>query len=145
MGKKIREILNRVPEHSYIQVPENACVESVAEEMSKKPGIRISYVVDEEGRLKGTLSLGCLIRNLTAKRHRPRFHKRSIIESITCRRIGDIMERDVLYTRVDDDIENVLDLMLENNIKDIPVLDREGKIISNIGLLDLWRFSGHTG
>ncbi len=142
---KIKEILDKVLSHSYLEIPETASVDEVAEKMIMKPEVRIIYVVDEKGRVKGTLSLGYLIRSLTARRHRPRFHARSIIEYITCEKVGDIMDKDVIFAKIDDDIEKVLDLMLENNIKDIPVVDNQGKIISNIGLLDLWRFSEQTG
>lgn len=138
---KINEILQGVREHPYLKVSETALLDQVARELIERPEIRSIYVVDAQGRLKGTLSLGTLIRSLTAERHRPYFHTRSLLECITCQQVGDIMNEDVLSARADDEMEKVLNLMINHNIKEIPVVDRQGHLIGNVGLLDLWRLA----
>ncbi len=139
---KINEILRDVKEHPYLKVSETALLSQVARELIERPEIRSIYVVDARGRLKGTLSLGTLIRSLTAERHRPYFHTRSLLECITCQQVGDIMNEDVLSARANDNVEKVLNLMINHNIKEIPVVDKKGHLIGNVGLLDLWRLAG---
>ena len=138
---KINEILQEIREHPYLKVYETTPLNQVARELIEHPEIRSIYVVDAQERLKGTLSLGTLIRSLTAERHRPYFHTRSLLECITCQQVGDIMNEDVLSASAQDDVERVLNLMINRNIKEIPIVDQKGRLVSNVGLLDIWRLT----
>ncbi|MBU6418409.1 MAG: HPP family protein [Proteobacteria bacterium] len=50
---------------------------------------------------------------------------------LTC---SDIMSRDVITVRPDDDIETALALLLEHNLRILPVADTSGQLLGTIGL-----------
>ncbi len=81
-----------------------------------------AVVVDATGRLEGIFCDGDLRRGLEAD---PDFLKR---------RVGDIMVRDCRRVLVGSLAGDVLDIMRENRIADIPVVDEEGMVV---GLADL--------
>ena len=147
---KVNEALDNMVNLPYLAISGESCVEEIAEEISSSSmrHIRGIYVVDDQGRLEGYVSLGVLIRNVMDARYKPYFHARSLLDRITCEKVADIMERHLIYARQDDDLEKVLDRMIQRNIKQIPVVDEEQRIIVNVGILDLWMLvkeSGPTG
>jgi CBS domain-containing protein len=145
---KVSEVLDTVVNLPYLAISAESCIEEIAEKISSMLHIRGIYVVDDKGRIQGYVSLGVLIRNVMDARYKPHFHARSLLDQITCEKVADIMERHLIYARQDDDLEKVLDRMLQRNIKQIPVVDEEQRIIVNVGILDLWKLvkeSGLTG
>lgn len=83
--------------------------------------------------------LGALIREVIAAQHKPQFSVRSLLTRITSEDVADIMDKHVIYAQRDDDLEKILNLMIYHNIKEIPVVDEDQRIIANVGILDLWR------
>ena len=49
------------------------------------------------------------------------------------------MDKYVVCARKEDDLKTVLERMIDNHIKEIPVVDEDKKIIANIGIIDLWK------
>ena len=49
------------------------------------------------------------------------------------------MDEDVIYAFEDDMVEPMLHRMVDRDIKEMPVVDRERRIVANISILDLWR------
>jgi CBS domain-containing protein len=145
---KVSEALDNMVNLPYLAISGESCVEEIAEKISTMRHIRGIYVVDDQGLLQGYVSLGVLIRNVMDARYKPHFHARSLLDRITCEKVADIMERHLIYARQDDDLKKVLDRMVHHNIKQIPVVDEEQRIIVNVGILDLWKLvkeSGPTG
>jgi CBS domain-containing protein len=58
---------------------------------------------------------------------------------ITAQKAADIMDKYVVCARKEDDLKTVLERMIDNHIKEIPVVDEDKKIIANIGIIDLWK------
>jgi CBS domain-containing protein len=139
---KISEALTRVAGLPYLAVGGDCTLEEIADRIKDQRQVRGIYVVDDEKRLLGTLSLGVLIRHLTAARHKPVFHVRSLLTRLTSANVIDLMEKNVVYARQDEDLDRVLDRMIHSNIKEIPVVDEEKRIIAVLSLLDLWRLAG---
>ena len=53
----------------------------------------------------------------------------------------DIMESRVISAHTGDAIDAVLDRMIQNDIKEIPVIDERQKIVGNLGIIDLWQLA----
>jgi CBS domain-containing protein len=136
---KIGQVLNEIANLPYLTLSGDSALTKAAEQITTAQQIRGIYVVDEHGRLEGTLSLGVLIRSVMAARSKPHSYARSLLAHITSERVEDIMERHVIHAEPNDEVETVLDRMLTHNIKEIPVLDSERRIVANVGILDLWR------
>jgi CBS domain-containing protein len=134
----IEEALSRLGSLPYLAIPGEATMEEAAEQVTGRRQVRGIYVVDAEGRLLGTISLGALVRNITSARHRPQFHTRSLLDRITSEKVIDLMDRHVIFARKSEDLRAVLDRMANGNIKEIPVVDESQRLEGVVGLLDLW-------
>ena len=137
-GLKLKDVLNTLHNHPYITVSADTPLSEVAELVRHSPDVRSIFVTDNNGKISGALSIGRLIRTITARRSGADFSTRLLLRCITCSRAGEIMTSPLISAGPDDYIDEVIDRMLEGHIKEIPVLDREGNITVNAGLLDLW-------
>jgi CBS domain-containing protein len=135
---KFAEILDSIFKLPYLAIAGDSRLDEAAEQVIRNPQIRGIYVVDEQEKLQGYLSLGVLIRHVIASRHRSQFHVRSLLSTITAEKVADLMEREVVCAQTDDLVDTVLDRMVLRNIKQIPVVDKDRRIIANLSILDLW-------
>lgn len=140
----IKEALHKLGSLPYLAVPGEATMEDAAEQVTGLRQVRGIYVVDQAGRLMGAISLGVLLRHITAARHRPRFYERSLLARITSEKVADLMDRHVIFARKEDDLGAVVDRMVTGNIKEIPVVDENRCLIGVVGLLDLWKLLEET-
>ncbi len=136
---KISEALDTIENIPFMAISADHTLTEATEDISGIQQPRSIYVVDNQGRLQGTLSIGTLIREVIAARHKPQFGVRSLLTRITSEDVADIMDKHVIYAQRDDDLDKVLERMIFHNIKEIPVVDEDQRIISNVGILDLWR------
>jgi Mg/Co/Ni transporter MgtE len=136
---KICEALDTIENIPFLAISADRTLTEATEEISGIQQPRSIYVVDNQGRLQGTLSIGTLIREVIAARHEPQFGIRSLLAHITSEKVADITNRHVIYAQKNDDLENVLNRMISYNIKEIPIVDKDQHIIANVGILDLWR------
>jgi len=136
---QLSQVLDILPNHAFLKVPMDISIPDLTELVRQNPGIRSIYVEDKNGRITGEVSLGGLIKTVTAKRQcRARLSTRNLLSCITCKSVQDIMDKKLIWASPRDDIETVLMKFIRNNIKEMPVLDDKGRIIKNIGVLDLW-------
>jgi CBS domain-containing protein len=135
---KFAEILETIFKLPYLAIPAESKLAQASAQATQNPQIRGIYVVDEAERLQGYLSLGVLIRHAIASRHKPQFHARSLLSMITAKKVADLMERDTVYAHPYDTVESVLDRMVLRNIKQVPVVDDEQRILAVVSILDLW-------
>ncbi len=135
---RIKDVIDQIEGHPFLSVPEETTLREIAHILRQKPDVRGIYVTDRKGHLKGAISLGKLIRNITARRYNKAFGTRRLLRCITCSKARDIMTTNLLKATLDTPIDSVVDSMIESDIKEIPIVDIQGKIIKNAGLLDLW-------
>lgn len=140
----IGDALHRLGSLPYLAISGEATMEDAAEQVTGLRQVRGIYVVDEGGRLMGTISLGVLIRHITSARHRPQFHVRSLLDRITSEKVADLMDSHVISAGQADDLREVVDRMVDANIKEIPVVDETRRLIGAVGLLDLWKLLEET-
>jgi CBS domain-containing protein len=135
---RIKEAIERIESTPYLTVSGKSTLEEVAQLAAENRHIRGIYVVDEQGRLEGYLSLGVLIRSVIASSDKPYFHIRSLLTLTTSEKIEDVMEKHVLSATREDDVAKILDKMVYRNIKQVPVIDEDRRIVASLGILDLW-------
>ena len=142
---KIGDVLHKIGNLPYLTIHIDCTLEEASKKISDIGHLRTIYVIGPEGRLQGILSLGELIRSLISAGHKPHFHARSLLTRITAKKAADIMDKYVVYARKEDDPNSVLERMIDNHIKEIPVVDEDKKIIANIGIIDLWKLIENGG
>ncbi len=142
---KIGDVLHKIGNLPYLTIHIDCTLEEASRKIADVGHLRTIYVVGHEERLQGILSLGELIRSLISAGHKPHFHARSLLTRITAKKAADIMDKYVVYARKEDDPNSVLERMIDNHIKEIPVVDENKKIIANIGIIDLWKLIENGG
>ena len=142
-SSRVRELLALTKGRKLPLISEDATIKDIIEVMTELEHSRLIYVVDNRGRLSGTISLGQLARHAFAPSHEPQIHPRRLIGMLTAKTAKDIMQRDTLTTNDEESIGNLLKKMLGANVKEIPVLDRENKVRADITIVDLLKFLAH--
>jgi CBS domain-containing protein len=137
---RIEAVLDLIKGREIPAIMEGSSAEEAIDAIVKFPHSRLLYVTDEAGRLVGTVSLGNLVRHFFSWSHEPRIHPRLLIGMITAETVEDIMERDLVFTSADEDVESVLKRMVEKNVKEIAVLDDEKRPVGDVTMVDLLRF-----
>ncbi len=136
----IATLLESLPVRKLPLVATTASIEEVIEAMLRFPHTRLLYVIDQEERLVGTISLGNLVRNVYYHNHTPQIHSRAIIDMLTATSANDIMQTSPVTTTMTDEIAGILRRMIELNIKEIAVVNNEKRVIGDLTIIDLLRF-----
>lgn len=121
-------------------VPEESTIGQLIDAMVRYQHSRLLYVVDKDRRLLGTIALGPLVRHVFRQRHEPKIHPRHIMSMITTEMAKDIMQKHPISATEDEHVEVVLRRMIERNVKEIAVLDKEKRVIADVTMIDLLRF-----
>jgi CBS domain-containing protein len=137
---KIKEILETIEERELPLVREHENIAEVVKKVLKYPHTRLIYVVDKEGRCKGSISLGILIRHLFPHGLEPAIHPRFLISMITSETAKDIMNKRLIYATNEDDVEAVIERMIKAGIKEVAILDDEKRVIADLTMLDLLKY-----
>ncbi|MCK5553997.1 MAG: CBS domain-containing protein [Deltaproteobacteria bacterium] len=121
-------------------VREKSIIKEVIDAMVRHKHSRLLYVVDEDGKLLGTIALGPLVRHVFRQSHEPKIHPRHIMSMITTETAKDIMQKNPIFASEDEDVEVVLKRMIGKNVKEIAVLDNEKRVVADVTMVDLLTF-----
>ena len=139
-SSRVSELVLLLKERSLPLIHEKATIKEIVDAMIRFEHSRLVYVVDDEGRLTGTISLGLLVRHVFSHSHEPQIHPRLLIDMITAETARDIMQKNTLVAIEEEEVGSVLKRMIGANVKEIPVLDREKRVVADITIVDLLRF-----
>lgn len=134
---KIADVLAPFKGRKIPAISEESSVEEAIETIGQFPHSRLIYVVDADGKLTGTISLGNLVRHFFGRSHQPRVHPRFLISMITTETVKDVMERHPIFATEEERVEPVLERMIGKNVKEIAVLDSEKRLIADLTMIDL--------
>lgn len=137
---KIAQVLVTLKGRKIPVISQESSVEEAIDAMIRFSHSRLLYVVDVEGRLTGTISLGNLVRHFFSRSHEPQVHPRFLISMITTETARDIMEKHPIFATEEEDVEGVLKRMIEKNVKEIAVLDGEQRLMADVTMIDLLKF-----
>lgn len=137
---KIKELLATMDERGLPLVEEDETIQGVLQQMLHYPHTRLMYVVDKEGTCTGVISLGTLIRYLFPRDFEPVVHARFIIPMITVEMAKDIMNKGVIFATAEDELDVVIKRMIKAKVKEIPILDREKRVVADVTMLDLLKY-----
>jgi CBS domain-containing protein len=140
----ISELIATLEKRSLPIISEQADIAEVVEAMASFEHSRLLYMVDENRRLMGIISLGALSRHIFSPSHEPQIHPRFLMSMITAESAKDIMQKDVLFATGEEKVIAVLKKMIRRNVKEVPVLDKENKVIADFTMLDLLKFITHS-
>jgi CBS domain-containing protein len=136
----VADFLKEAKPRNVPKVKEQAGVSELIDAFVQSDHSRILYVVDDQERLKGIISLGNLVRHFFFHYHNTHIDSRHLISMAVSETAKDFMHENVLVAWVTDDLEDVLKRMIKNNIKEIAILDSEKRVIADITIIDLLKY-----
>ncbi len=134
---KVKDFMNVLGENPPI-VKTNDPIFDVAQFICKFKYGRSVFVVDMNDKLVGVLMISTLIKHLLKTfgiRENRILPARSLIHIFFSSQAEDVMKRDVVFAKVDDDIDDVIEKMVSRDIKKVPVVDDDMKIMGFIDLI----------
>jgi CBS domain-containing protein len=141
---KVSELVATFKKRRLPLIREKADIEEVVEAAINFEHSRRLYVVDDDGKLSGTISLELLVRHVFSASYEPQIHPRFLMSLITAETAKDIMLKNPVVTTEDEEVVIALKRMIETNVKEIPVLDREKRVVADLTIVDLLRFISNS-
>ncbi len=124
-------------------VPQTATLRQAVEAMIEDNATRKVYVVDEERRLIGTITLETLMRHsgyLLGVRKTGMTSFIRMLAEISDDKVKDVMTKPVKVSS-DELLVNVTKLMVENHLNDLPVVDDKGRLVAELNGLYILKAS----
>ena len=134
---KIADLVERLKQRKIPVVSKRATVSEIIDAFAASDHSRILYVVDDEGRFRGVLSLGNMIRHVFFHYHDPSINSRSLVSMSVSETAGDFMQREAMFAIHSEDVEDVLQRMIDHNVKEIPILNDEKRVVADLTIVDL--------
>lgn len=126
-------------------VAAGSSLKEVVSAMVKGHRRRMVYVVDSEGKLKGAISLDDLKDVIFRYYLKGRVNLALVVtehiaELFASEKAEEVMDAAPPVCVENEKLEDVLGRMIESNIKDLPVIDPEGRVIADLDILDLLEY-----
>jgi len=134
---KIKEIMQRVRERQIPCVNEHCDIREVVEVAVRFPHSRLVYVVDEQRRLLGAITIGALLRFLYPYHYEDKIHSRDILRRLTVKKAADLMSHGNVKASPEESVDTILKRMAKTGVKELAVVDDEGHILADITVIDL--------
>jgi CBS domain-containing protein len=139
-----------VPVYDYLR-PDSSLKEAVnllrtAIRGKDKVGVMGLSVLDEKGKLVGMLSMTDILKavypSYMSMMNLGEFTWDGMLESLARqaggKKVKDLMTSPVVTVHEDDPLMECVDHLLKNNVRRMPVLDKEGKVVGMIYLRDIF-------
>jgi CBS-domain-containing membrane protein len=137
---RIADLVEELKQRKVPVVPKRAAVSEIIDAFAASDHSRILYVVDDEGRFRGVLSLGNMIRHVFFHYHDPSIDSRSLVSMSVSETAGDFMQREPVFAILSDKVEDVLQRMIDHNVKEIPILDDERRVVADVTIVDFLKY-----
>ncbi|MDD3620215.1 MAG: CBS domain-containing protein [Desulfobulbaceae bacterium] len=137
---KISDLIQRIENREVPAIFEDCTIREVIEMMVRFPHTRLIYVTDTQQRLRGTITVGSLLRHLFPYHYEGKVHGRGILRRITARKASDLMDTKNILARPDEEVDAVLKRMAGSGVKEMAVVDDDGRIVADITAVDLLKF-----
>ncbi|MBU4262072.1 MAG: CBS domain-containing protein [Proteobacteria bacterium] len=134
---EIKEVMTHIGKREVPCVPEHSDISEVIRVLIRFPHTRLVYVVDDRQRLRGSITVGSLLRHIFPYHYEARIHPLGILRNITAARAEHIMTRENVFALPEEKVDTVLKRMARTGAKEMAVVDQNGIIIGDITAIDL--------
>jgi CBS domain-containing protein len=132
----VRDLIGRTSTRPIPICRGDASLSDVVMTLVDSPGARNVYVIDQNERLLGQVSLSSLSRVLLFDYHPTHLYPRSLVSMITAKFADDIMEPVDVVVRENDSLEEVLHRLIPTGEDVSPVVDDGGHVIGCLSVVD---------
>jgi len=120
----------------YCQLLIDEEIETILNKVIQHPQQIDYYVINHEQQVVGYIPLNKLANYVFAE-HQPAQTRRQIFERIASGNAEELMTRHFSFCYEDEELDDITHRFIENNLKLIPVLDQDKKLISYIDIFPL--------
>jgi CBS domain-containing protein len=136
MAKLVGELMKT----EYTSVPEDAAIYEAVQKIAARKRGKIACVVNRKGELKGVLTPKDILEALEVRKFgvikERYFVGPEILHFLTSKYAKDIMSAPV-SVHVNENIEEAINTMLDHGFYELPVVDKEMKVIGEISYFDI--------
>ena len=136
MTKKVHELMI----DKSVTVTEDEEIAEVVNKVIKDCETLLVCVVDKDDRLIGMITPRELLKVAEVGEYgnvrHPFFSGREALHLLTSDCARDIMSAPI-SVKPDDEVQTAIDLMLSNNLYEVPVVDKDGKVLGEINFLGI--------
>ena len=139
----VKDFLDSLPRRVELPVVKTeSSLREVLHTMVKRHRGRVVYVTDSDGKVKGSISLDNLKDVIFRYYLKTRVSDalvitEHIVNLFASEKAEDVMDAGLIICHEDEWLCDVVTRMIERNVKDMPVVDQEGRIIADLDILDL--------
>ncbi len=137
LSNTVMELVQEVNQRHLAQVSPQAGIKEIINAFAKAEHSRLVYVVDNNKRLTGIISLGNLTKHLLFHFNGAEIDNTHLLSMATSETAADFIDRPVISAHLAETIEPVLKRMLAVGIKEIPVLDDQEQLVGDLTLVDI--------
>ena len=123
-----------------VKVSEDEEIFEVANKVTKDSETLLVCVVDKENKLIGMITPRELLKAAEVGEYgnvrHPFFSGREALHLLTSDHARDIMSAPI-SVKPDDEVQMAIDLMLRSNLYEVPVVDKDGKVLGEINFLGI--------
>jgi len=114
-----------------------ATLREVVGKLIEDRATREVYVVDDDGRFHGLITVRRIARFVFSALVPDRSSATDLLDLLSAERAEELAIRKTAFVEMDDSFEHVIDLMLRYEMNEIPVVDDDGVIAGNLDLLEI--------
>ena len=139
----VKDFLDSLPRRVELPVVNTeSSLREVLHTMVKRHRGRVVYVTDSDGKVKGAISLDNLKDVIFHYYLKSRVSDALVITGhivnlFASEKAEDVMDAGLSICHEHEWLRDVVTRMIERNVKDMPVLDQDGRIIAALDILDL--------
>lgn len=137
LSATVAELLEAIGKRQLGIVSPNVEVNEIIATFARAEHTRLIYVVDNEERLSGVISLGNLSKHLLFHHCSKEIDNLHLISMATSETATDFIDRPMIIAQLSETIEPVLERMLRANIKEIPVVNDQGRLVGDLTIVDI--------
>ena len=137
---KIKEIMQHIKDRELPCVSENSDISETIQVAARFPHTRLIYVVDDQKKLLGAITIGSLIRHLYPYHYEDKIHPRDILRNIIVEKASHLMSSGNVNASPDETVDVVLRRMARTGAKEMAVVDSKGRILADITAVDLLKY-----
>ena len=143
----VRDFLNALPHRvDLAMLVPGTPLKEVVRAMVAGHRRRVVYVVDADGALQGAISLDTLRDTIFRYYQEDQVADALVVterllEVFASEKAEDVMSSGLAVCRLHESLQAVISRMIEGNLRDLPVLDDDGRLIADLDilcLLELW-------
>jgi len=136
----VADLVALLPKRSLPVIAKGATANDVVNGFADSQHTRLLYVLDGEGRLAGVISLGRMVRHVLNSYHEPRIHSRHLLNMLGSETAVQLMQKETVSARLSEDLEKVMRRMIDNNVKEIAILDENLKVVADLTMVDILKY-----